>query len=170
MSKNSVFIAITVLMIIASVSSAPARGHYRGGHWGGCYNSCGWGFGYSSPYYYGGYHNAYPYNYITVETPVVRTVTTVTHVHDTVTQQQSPTSAIPKDQAQPARPLASTLKDTLALQQPIIGDTTTIYVPNSAGRFTAVKLVAHGNGYTGPQGEFYPHSPTVAQLRALYSY
>jgi hypothetical protein len=166
MRKNSAFIAIVLIMIIASVSSVPARGHYRGGHWGGRYNSCGWGFGYSSPYYYGGYYNAYPYHYIAVETPVVRTTTTVTPVHDSVTQQQTPVSAVPKDQAQSVKPS----KDTLALQLPTIGDTTTIYVPNSAGRFTAVKLVAHGNGYTGPQGEFYPHSPTVAQLRALYSY
>jgi hypothetical protein len=158
-------------MIIASVSSVPARGHYRGGHWGGYHNSCGWGFGYSGPYYYGGYYNAYPYHYVVVETPEVRTTTVVTPAHDSATQQQGPTVTEPKTQAKSAMQLATAPKDTLSSQQQTaIGDTTTIYVPNSAGRFTPVKLVRHGAGYTGPQGEFYPHSPTIAQLKALYSY
>ena len=173
MSKKSALFAVVVIMLIASVSSALAGGRWGGrcggrwggGHWGGYYNSCRWGFGFSSPYFYGGYYYGYPTNYVVVETPVVRTTTVVSPAHDPAPQQSEPPSA------QSTTKLEAAPRDTVALQpQPSTGDTTTIYVPNSAGRFTAVKLVKHGAGYTGPQGEFYPHSPTVAQLRVLYSY
>jgi hypothetical protein len=43
-----------------------------------------------------------------------------------------------------------------------------VNVPNSKNGFTPVKLVKQGNGYIGPQGEFYPGHPTVDQLKALY--
>jgi hypothetical protein len=49
-----------------------------------------------------------------------------------------------------------------------VGDSVTLYVPNSKGRFTAVTLIKRANGYSGPQGEFYPNNPTIAQLRAIY--
>jgi hypothetical protein len=55
----------------------------------------------------------------------------------------------------------------LAPQQ-IPGETVTINVPNSNGSYTAITLVRRGNGYVGPQGEYYPDHPTVDQLRALY--
>lgn len=47
-------------------------------------------------------------------------------------------------------------------------DTVTIYVPNSNGSYTPITLVKHGNGYLGPQGEYYAGNPTVAQLKVLY--
>ena len=53
-------------------------------------------------------------------------------------------------------------------QEIISGDTVTINIPNSNGSYTSVKLVKRGNGYVGPQGEYYPAHPTVEQLRALY--
>lgn len=43
-----------------------------------------------------------------------------------------------------------------------------INVPNSNGTYTPVSLVKRGNGYVGPQGEFYSGNPTVEQLKALY--
>lgn len=48
------------------------------------------------------------------------------------------------------------------------GDKVTINVPNANGSFTSVILVKHGNGYIGPQGEYYPGNPSVEQLKALY--
>ena len=48
------------------------------------------------------------------------------------------------------------------------GQTITINVPNGSGGFTPVTLVRQGNGYVGPQGEYYPGNPSVDQLRALY--
>ena len=46
--------------------------------------------------------------------------------------------------------------------------TVTINVPNANGSFTPVTLVKQGNGYIGPQGEYYSGNPTVDQLKALY--
>ncbi len=43
-----------------------------------------------------------------------------------------------------------------------------INVPNANGSYTSIMLVKNGNGYIGPQGEYYPEHPTVEQLKALY--
>jgi len=43
-----------------------------------------------------------------------------------------------------------------------------IYIPNTDGSYTQVKLSKSGNGYIGPQREYYPEHPTVNQLKALY--
>ena len=48
------------------------------------------------------------------------------------------------------------------------GDTVTMNVPNSSGGYTAVVLKRSGNGYVGPQGEYYDQVPTTAQLQAMY--
>lgn len=48
------------------------------------------------------------------------------------------------------------------------GDTVTVNVPNSNGTYTAVVLKRSGNGYVGPQGEYYDQIPTTAQLQAMY--
>jgi hypothetical protein len=48
------------------------------------------------------------------------------------------------------------------------GDTVTVNVPNSNGGYTAVVLKRSGNGYLGPQGEYYDQIPTTAQLQAMY--
>lgn len=47
-------------------------------------------------------------------------------------------------------------------------DTVTVNIPNSRGGYTAVTLKKYGNGYIGPQGEYYSENPTVDQLRTLY--
>ncbi len=47
-------------------------------------------------------------------------------------------------------------------------ETITINVPNSNGSFAPVTLVKQGNGYIGPQGEYYAGNPTIDQLKALY--
>jgi hypothetical protein len=52
--------------------------------------------------------------------------------------------------------------------QNLSSETVTINVPNSNGSFTPVTLVKRGNGYIGPQGEYYPGHPTLEQLRMLY--
>ena len=55
-----------------------------------------------------------------------------------------------------------------AVPQVQLQDTLTINVPNSRNGFTSVQLRRSGNGFIGPQGEYYPGSPTVSQLSALY--
>ncbi len=43
-----------------------------------------------------------------------------------------------------------------------------INVPNSNGGYTPVKLTRHGQGYVGPQGEYYEGYPSIDQLKVLY--
>jgi len=47
-------------------------------------------------------------------------------------------------------------------------DSITINIPNNKGGYTAVILKKSGNGYTGPQGEFYSEFPKVSQLQKMY--
>ena len=47
-------------------------------------------------------------------------------------------------------------------------DTFPVNVPNKSGGYTKVVIKKSGNGYVGPQGEFYTTFPTVAQLKAMY--
>jgi hypothetical protein len=61
--------------------------------------------------------------------------------------------------AQPAQVIPSTTYS---------GDTVTVNVPNSNGGYTAVVLRRSGNGYVGPQGEYYDQVPSTAQLQAMY--
>jgi len=47
-------------------------------------------------------------------------------------------------------------------------DTFPVNVPNNSGGYTKVLVKRSGNGYVGPQGEFYASFPSVAQLKAMY--
>jgi len=47
-------------------------------------------------------------------------------------------------------------------------DAVTVNVPNSNGSYTAVVLKRSGNGFVGPQGEFYTQVPTTDQLKVMY--
>jgi hypothetical protein len=47
-------------------------------------------------------------------------------------------------------------------------DEFTVNIPNDHGGYTAVVIKRSGNGFTGPQGEFYPAFPKVSQLRIMY--
>lgn len=47
-------------------------------------------------------------------------------------------------------------------------DVFTVYIPDSRGGYTPVTLKRSGDGFLGPQGEFYPEFPKVEQLRVMY--
>jgi hypothetical protein len=48
-------------------------------------------------------------------------------------------------------------------------DTITINIPNTkTSGYTAVVLKKSGNGFVGPQGEFYADFPKVSQLQTMY--
>ncbi|MBF0493862.1 MAG: hypothetical protein HQL28_01875 [Candidatus Omnitrophica bacterium] len=49
-----------------------------------------------------------------------------------------------------------------------IPEPSTINIPNRRGGYTSVMLIRSGNGFVGPQGEFYPNYPSVDQLRTVY--
>jgi len=48
------------------------------------------------------------------------------------------------------------------------GASFTVNIPNAQGGYTAVVIQQSGTGYVGPQGEYYPQFPSVAQLQAMY--
>jgi len=49
-------------------------------------------------------------------------------------------------------------------------DSFTVNVPNYTGHgYTAIVLKKSGDGFTGPQGEFYPAFPRVEDLRVMYA-
>ncbi len=47
-------------------------------------------------------------------------------------------------------------------------DAYTVNIPNDKGAYTAVILKRAGNGFIGPQGEFYSKFPKVYQLKLMY--
>lgn len=47
-------------------------------------------------------------------------------------------------------------------------DSITVNIPNNKGGYTAVVLKKSGNGFVGPQGEFYADFPKVSQLQTMY--
>ncbi len=46
----------------------------------------------------------------------------------------------------------------------------TVWITNSNGSRTAVKLARHGSSYLGPRGEYYTGMPTNEQLRMVYGF
>ena len=48
-------------------------------------------------------------------------------------------------------------------------DAFTLNIPNDKGGYVAVLIKRSGNGFVGPQGEFYAEFPRVAQLKAMYA-
>jgi hypothetical protein len=53
--------------------------------------------------------------------------------------------------------------------QPVTVDTFPVNVPNNSGGYTTVVVKKSGNGYVGPQGEFYATFPSVSQLKTMYT-
>ncbi len=62
-------------------------------------------------------------------------------------------------QAAPAAPVTATSSDNNSI---------TINIPNAKGGYTAVVIKKSGNGFVGPQGEFYAEFPKVSQLQTMY--
>jgi hypothetical protein len=46
----------------------------------------------------------------------------------------------------------------------------TVWVVNSNGSQTQVRLIRHGTGYIGPKREYYHTLPTNEQLRMVYGF
>jgi len=51
---------------------------------------------------------------------------------------------------------------------PVVQNAFPINVPNDKGGYTSVIIKRSGNGYVGPQGEFYAEFPKVSQLKVMY--
>jgi hypothetical protein len=51
---------------------------------------------------------------------------------------------------------------------PPVDNVITVNIPNNKGGYSAVTLTRSGNGFIGPQGEYYPGFPKVSQLKLMY--
>jgi len=78
-----------------------------------------------------------------------------------------------------AAPLVYAQPQQVIVTQPVTNVVTTqapaydqdsfpVNIPNNNGGYTTVLIRKSGNGYVGPQGEFYATFPTVAQLKTMY--
>jgi hypothetical protein len=47
-------------------------------------------------------------------------------------------------------------------------DSFTVSIPNFRGGYTTVRIDRFGDGFMGPNGEYYPKFPTVSQLTDTY--
>ena len=146
--------------------------HHR---WGGFYIGSSWFDGPTwviagVPYYYydGEYYTPYG-DYLVVAPPptvsspaaTANTVTPTSTTPPVMTSPAAKTNAATLEQAAPPTRLES--DNTKPNGEPI-----TINVPDEKGGFTPVKLIPKDKGYLGPQGEYYPSHPTVAELKVLY--
>jgi hypothetical protein len=177
---------VTALAVLLSTCPAFAWGGRGGGHYysGGHYYERGWfGFGVVAaaltlgaivatlpeqrnvvvvngyPYY--SYDNVYyqqcPSGYVVVAPPNV--------VQPVVVQQQQP---VVQTVVAPAT-VVSQSQPAMVPAAPAAGEFP-VNILNSDGKtYTAVLIRQKGNGYVGPQGEFYPAFPKVEQLKAMYA-
>ena len=103
-----------------------------------------------APYYYDGtyYYQSGPSGYVVVQP-----------------------AAAPIVMAQPAAPMVmapAQIPAAVAVPQIVQNNSVTVRIKNRNGSATSVMLVRNGNGYVGPQGEYYEAMPTKEQLSALY--
>lgn len=112
-----------------------------------------WISGHQYYYYDGAYYDNTPYGYVVVNPPVVTTV--VGPVAPTVVQ------------AAPSAP--SAVAGAAVQSQAPVDDVITLNIPNDKGGYVVVALKRSGNGFVGPQGEFYSEFPKVSQLKLMYA-
>jgi hypothetical protein len=161
--KMLIIVLFFTLLMPFGLTQSFAYGHGSGGFHGGGgyhgyggYGNFGGGFNYS-PYYYNPYYYPYYPDYydtgVILSSPVVETPEIIEQPAPTVvtTAPNYPTTEIVP---------AQTTTDT--------DNEITINIPNSAGGYTSVLMKRSGNGFVGPQGEFYSEFPKVSVLKAIY--
>jgi Glycine zipper len=79
-------------------------------------------------------------------------------------------SKIQKPESYPQQVVVAQPAPVIVNQVPLayIQGSVIINVPNDSGGYTAVVLRRSGNGFLGPQGEYYDTMPAAEQLSALY--
>lgn len=78
-----------------------------------------------------------------------------------------PNTAAATQTAVPAA--AKTAVENTAVSATNTQDSFTVNIPNSKGTYTPVTLKRSGNGFVGPQGEYYPQFPSIEQLKVMYA-
>jgi len=165
-----VFLFLSFLVFRPTSSYAYWHGHgYVGVHigvWPGYY--------YGGPYYdpyYPYYADPYYAPSYVVSTPTYQPVVVngVTYyvnngVYYTYTQYGYQAVATP---AGASAPLVETAAVT-SVASAGSDDSFTVNIPNSKGGYNTVIIKRSGNGFVGPQGEFYADFPKVSQLQVMY--
>ena len=168
-----VFLFLSVLIVRTTPSYAWHDRTYVGvnfGVWPGHYY---YGSPYYDPYYYPRYAEPYYYPSYTVvassnyQPVVINGVTYYVNngVYYIYTQYGYQAVATP---AGVTAPVVQAATVTAAPASVSTDDSFTINIPNTKGGFNAVLLKKSGNGFIGPQGEFYVEFPKVSQLQAMY--
>lgn len=118
------------------------------------------------PYYYADGYYYRPYNYggyVVVAPPVMAQPVVMQQQAPVVMQQQAPVVM------QQQTPVAQAPQPIITQPQVAqASDIVTINIPSSKGGYASVALKKAGDGYVGPQGEYYSENPTVEQLKTLY--
>lgn len=70
--------------------------------------------------------------------------------------------------AAPAQPVPATQGVTITAPA-ASEDAYTVNIPNSKNGYTPIVLKRSGNGFIGPQGEYYPEFPRIEQLKIMYA-
>ena len=111
-----------------------------------------------SPYYCSDnvYYQQCPSGYVVVAPPAV--------VQPVVVEQPPPvaqTVVVPS-------PVVSQSQPAVVPATPAAGEFPVNIINSDGKTYTSVLIRQKGNGYVGPQGEFYPTFPKVEQLKAMY--
>ncbi|MFH0753852.1 MAG: DUF6515 family protein [Candidatus Omnitrophota bacterium] len=65
-------------------------------------------------------------------------------------------------------PAPEVISPAAAVVQEPFDQVVTVNIPDNHGGFVPVVIKRSGNGFVGPQGEFYPEFPKVSQLQTIY--
>ena len=179
---KAVFVFLFLSLLIIRPTPSYAYGH-GGGHWHGHgYGYVGINLGvWPSPYYYDPYYYPYYPYYADPYYPAYAVVASSSYqpvvvngatyyvnngVYYVYTQYGYQAVAAPVGVTVPA---VQTATITAAPVTSVgIDDSFVVNIPNNKGGYTAVVLKRSGNGFIGPQGEFYSEFPKVSQLQVMY--
>ena len=173
MKKMVIFLLIAVMLFSISPVYAwhgdyhhPRGYHYYRGHWwlgdeivaglaigaiiAGLPPRCRTVYIGGAPYYYDGmyYYQPGPAGYVVVQPAVAPVVMVPPVAPMVVAPAQIPTA--------------------VAAAPVVQNSSVTVRINNKNGSTTSIMMVKKGNGYVGPQGEYYEAMPTHEQLNALY--
>jgi hypothetical protein len=113
-----------------------------------------------------GIYYVYTRNGYQVVPQPVTVVQTITPVPVVVTQ--NPPAVVTAQAVTTQSTTAVPVQITVNQATPNSDELFTVNVPNDKGGYTAITLKRVGNGFVGPQNEYYSEFPRVSQLKAMY--
>jgi len=99
------------------------------------------------------------------------TVNGVTYISTTYGYQVVPPPKLVVIRTEPGTPqttVITTPAPTVPAPMVTSDEAFSVNIPNSRGTYTAIAIRRSGNGFVGPQGEYYTEFPKVEQLKLMY--